>query len=196
MANQSTILAWEIPWTEEPGGLQSMGLQKNQTRLSDWTTTATHKAQQGGQEVCRSRRWGQGGVKGRLCRTHSDWMMAPRIYDYVLTPGSCEYSLIVKRVNSALYDKNMTTDLDLLFSHSVVSDSLWLQGLEHVGLLCLLRFISIESVMLSNHLILCHPFLLLPLIFPSIRVFSSELTLHIRWPKYWSFSLSISPSNE
>ena len=55
---------------------------------------------------------------------------------------------------------------------------------------------SIESVMLSNHLILCHPLLLLPSIFPSIRVFSSESALHIRWPKYWSFSFSISPSNE
>ena len=58
----------------------------------------------------------------------------------------------------------------------------------------LLKLMSIESVMLSNHLILCHPLLLLPSIFPSIRVFSNELTLHIRWPKYWSFS--ISPSNE
>ena len=55
---------------------------------------------------------------------------------------------------------------------------------------------SIESVMPSNHLILCRPLLLLPPIFPSIRVFSSESTLHIRWPKYWSFSFSISPSNE
>ena len=55
---------------------------------------------------------------------------------------------------------------------------------------------SIESVMPSNHLILCHPLLLLPSIFPSIRVFSSESAPHIRWPKYWSFSLSISPSNE
>ena len=55
---------------------------------------------------------------------------------------------------------------------------------------------SIESVMPSNHLILCHPLLLLPAIFPSIRVFSNESLLHIRWPKYWSFSLSISPSNE
>ena len=55
---------------------------------------------------------------------------------------------------------------------------------------------SIESVMLSNHLILCRPFLFLPSIFPSIRVFSNESALHIRWPKYWSFSLSISPSNE
>ena len=59
----------------------------------------------------------------------------------------------------------------------------------------LFKSISIESVMLSNHLILCHP-LLLSSIFPSIRVFSSELALLIRWPKYWSFSFSISPSNE
>ena len=56
--------------------------------------------------------------------------------------------------------------------------------------------ISIESVMPANHLILCHPFFLLPSIFPSIRVFSNELTLCVRWPKYWSFSFSISPSNE
>jgi len=54
----------------------------------------------------------------------------------------------------------------------------------------------IESVILSNHIILCHPFLLLPPIFPSIRVFSNESTLHIKWPKFWSFSLSISPSNK
>ena len=55
---------------------------------------------------------------------------------------------------------------------------------------------SIESVMPSSHLILCRPFLLLPSIFPSIRVFSNESDFHIRWPKYWSFSFSISPSNE
>ena len=60
----------------------------------------------------------------------------------------------------------------------------------------LLKLMSIESVMPFNHLILCHPFLLLPSIFPSIRVFSNESVLCIRWPKYWSFSFSISPSNE
>ena len=53
-----------------------------------------------------------------------------------------------------------------------------------------------ESVMLSNHLILCHPLLILPSIVPSIRVFSTQLALHIRWPKYWSSSFSISPSSE
>ena len=58
------------------------------------------------------------------------------------------------------------------------------------------QLMSIESVIPSNHLILCHPLLLLPSIFPSIRVFSNESVLQIRWPKHWSFSLSISPSNE
>ena len=60
----------------------------------------------------------------------------------------------------------------------------------------LFKLMPIESVMPSNHLILCHPFLLPPSIFPSIRVFSNESVLCIRWPKYWSFSFSISPSNE
>ena len=60
----------------------------------------------------------------------------------------------------------------------------------------LLKLMSIESVMLSNHLILCCLLLLLSSVFPSIRVFSNESALHIRWPKYWSFSFSISPSNE
>ena len=60
----------------------------------------------------------------------------------------------------------------------------------------LLKLISIESVMTSNHLILCHPLLLLPLIFPSIWVFSNELVLRIKWPEYWSFSFSISPCSE
>ena len=60
----------------------------------------------------------------------------------------------------------------------------------------LLKLMSIESVMPSNHLILCHPLLCPPSIFPSIRVFSNESVLHTRWPKYWSFSFNISPSNE
>ena len=60
----------------------------------------------------------------------------------------------------------------------------------------LLKLIYIRLVMPSNHLILCHPLLLLPSVFPSIRVFSNVSVLHIRWPKYWSFSFSICPSNE
>ena len=86
------------------------------------------------------------------------------------------------------------------FSRSVVSDSLPPHGLQHTLSITnsrsLPKLTSIQSVMPSNHLILCHPFLLLPSIFPSIRVFSNESALHIRWPKDWSFSFSNSPSNE
>ena len=87
------------------------------------------------------------------------------------------------------------------FSHSVVSDSLQPHGLQHAYLSItnsqsLHKLMSIELVMSSNHIILCHPLLLPPSIFPSIRVFSNESVLCIRWPKYWSFSFSLSPSNE
>ena len=88
------------------------------------------------------------------------------------------------------------------FSCTVVSDSVtpWTAArqasLSITNSWSLLKLMSIELVMPSNHLILCHPLLLLPSVFPSIRVFSNESVLHIRWPKYWSFSFSISPSNE
>ena len=88
------------------------------------------------------------------------------------------------------------------FSGSVVADSAtpWTAArqasLSITSSRSLLKLMSIESVMPSNHLILCRPLLLPPSIFPSIRVFSNESVLHIRWPKYWSFSFSISPFNE
>ena len=88
------------------------------------------------------------------------------------------------------------------FSRSVSSDSLWPHELQHVRPPCpipssqsLLKLMSIKSVMPSNYLILCCPLLFLPSIFPSITVFSNESALRIRWPKYWSFSFHISPSN-
>jgi len=84
-----------------------------------------------------------------------------------------------------------------------MSDSLWPHGMQHSKAFLsinnswiLLKLMSIESVIPSNDFILCFPLLLLPSIFPSMRVFSSESFLHIRWPKYWSFSFNISPSNE
>ena len=101
-----------------------------------------------------------------------------------------------------------TLNITLLLLHFIV------QSLNHVQLVAtpwtaahqaspsftipqsLLKLMPIESVMLSNHLILCHPLLLLPSVLPSIRVSSYKSALHIRWPKYWSFSFSISPSNE
>ena len=88
------------------------------------------------------------------------------------------------------------------FSHSVVSDSATPQTAACQASLSITNSqsppkpMSIESVIPSNHLILCHPLLLPPSLFPSISVFSNESVLHIRWLKYWSFSFSISPSNE
>ena len=90
----------------------------------------------------------------------------------------------------------------LLFSHSVVSNcaTLWTAArqasLSFTISQNFLRLMSIKLVMPSNHLILCHPLLLLLSVFPSIRVFSGESALHIRWPSYWCFSFSISPSSE
>ena len=87
------------------------------------------------------------------------------------------------------------------FSHSVVSDSMTPWTTAHKASLSITnswslpKLVSTELVMPFNHLILCHP-ILLPSIFPSIRVFSNELALHIRWPKYWSFSFNISPSSK
>ena len=88
------------------------------------------------------------------------------------------------------------------FSRSVVSDSVTSCTAARQTFLSitnsrsLLKLMSIKSVMPSNHLILCHPLLLLPSIIPSFRVFSNESVLRIRWPEYWSFSFTISPSNE
>ena len=94
-----------------------------------------------------------------------------------------------------------TSHSSVQFSHSVASDSFQPHGLQHARPPCPSPTPGVypnsihESVLPSNHLILCHP-LLPPSIFPSLRVFSNESVLHIRWPKYWSFSFSISPSNE
>ena len=87
------------------------------------------------------------------------------------------------------------------FSHSVLSSSLRPHGLQltkpsYHQLRGLLKLMSVESAMPSSHLILCHPLLLLPSIFPSINVFSNESSLCIRWPKFWSFRFNISPSSE
>ena len=88
------------------------------------------------------------------------------------------------------------------FGHSIMSDSATPWTVAHQASLSitnswsLYKLMSIESVMPSNHLILCRPLLLLPSVFPSIRVFSNESAVCIRWPKYWSFSFSISPSKE
>ena len=98
--------------------------------------------------------------------------------------------------------KNILEFTSLQFSRSVMSDSAtpWIAALQAslsiTNSWSLLKLMPIESVMPSSHITLCHPLFLLPPIPPSIRVFSNKSTLRMRWPKYWSFSFSISPSNE
>ena len=103
-----------------------------------------------------------------------------------------------RRRNSSPENLSGAHRLVCQFSRSVMSDSLRPHGLQAslsiTNFCSLLKLMSIESVMPSNHL--CQPLLLLPSIFPSIRGFSSESVLRIRWPKHWSFTFSISPSNE
>ena len=137
MATHSSILACEIPWTEEPVRLQSMGSQRVR---QDWTGTHMYV---GISESAVS--WCRNDVFNGSCNPTD-----------CSTPG---------------------------FSSSKISHSLF-------------KFMSTESVMLSNHLILCRPLLLLPSSLPSIRVFSNESSLRIMWPKYWSFTLQqVCPGN-
>ena len=125
---------------------------------------------------------------------------------------TCELTCVLGHANTHWHIWKFTTWRFLCRRLTVVSQSV--QSLSHVWLFAtpwaaahqaslsitnswsLLKPMSIKSLMPSNHLILCHPLLLLPSIFTSIRVFFSESVLHIRWPKYWSFSFSISPSKE
>ena len=103
---------------------------------------------------------------------------------------------------TCIYIQHYKSIMLLLFSHSVVSDSAtpWTTAcqatLSITNSQSLPKLKSIEPVMPPNHLVFCHPLLLLPSVFPSIKAFSNESVLRIRWPKFWSFSFSISPSNE
>ena len=110
--------------------------------------------------------------------------------------GKCS-ALNIKKHTPSIYRSDLMLQFSSVqFSHSVLSNSVIPWTTARQASLSIIKFMSIESVMPSNHLILCHLLLLLPSIFPSIRVFSNESALHIRWPKYWSFSFNISPSNE
>ena len=135
------------------------------------------------------------------CRLR-DWAYASAGEFFTTVPPGKPRWRWTKRLLRQLKDLGCEVLL-LLFSHSVVSDSLRPHGLQHTRLPCpftisqsLLTLMSVELVMPSNHLILCHPLLFLPSIFPSIRVFSNESALPIRWPNNWSFSFSISAPNE
>ena len=124
--------------------------------------------------------------------------------DYYLSPIIlCSKNFLLFLYSSGMANfASQTLCSSVQFSHSVMSNSLWAHGLQHARLPCPsptpgpCSNSSIEWMMPSNHLILCRPLLLLPSVFPTIRVFSKESVLHIRWQKYWPFSFSISPSSE
>ena len=154
-------------------------------------------------EVCISGIWGaiQSSAFTRILLTHTSRTLKPLISSVqfsrsVVYDSSWPHGLQHARPPRPWDSPGKNTGVDC---HALLQGIFLTQG-SNPSLLCLLdcllKLMSIESVMPSNYLILCGPLLLLPLIFPSIRVFSNESVLHVRWPEYWSFSFSISPSNE
>ena len=127
-------------------------------------------------------------------QTMGPWLLCPWDSPGKKTGVGCHASLLTGYQFSSVAQLCLVTLCDLL-EHARGSTACQ-ASLSITNSWSLLKLMSIESVMPSNHLILCHPLLLLPSIFPSIRVFSDESVLCIRWPKYWSFSFSISTSNE
>ena len=131
-----------------------------------------------------------------------EWEKVEAVIDFIfvaskITADSDPSHGIQRRL---LLEKKPMTNLAIVLSHVQHFVTPWTAerqaSLSFTNSWSLLKLMPIESVMPSNHLILCRPFLLLPSIPPSIRVFSNESTLRMRWPKYWSFSFSISHSNE
>ena len=167
MATHSSTQAWKIPWTGEPGGLPSIGLHRVRHYWSDLAA---------------------GAVVLQCCV--SFLLYSSQSASCIHIPHSFTFIQLITYISS------------IQFSFSVMSNSVTSWTAAHQVSLSitnsqsLLKLMSIKLVMPSNHLILCRPLLLLPSVFTSIRVFSNESVLWIQWPKYWSFSFSISPSNE
>ena len=177
MATHSSVLAWRIPGTEEPVGLPSM---------------RSHRVGHGSHDLAVAVRFSFPWVRllklghciGSLGKSRrSDFCKSGKILVTNILTRNVHIPVPVQSLSRVrLFATPQTTARQA----SLSTTNSWSSP----------KPMSIKSVMPSNHLILCHPLLLLPSILPSIRVFSSELALHIRWPKYWSFSFSISPSNE
>ena len=171
MATHSSILAWRFPWTEEPGGLKFHCLAE-----LDRIETSQHTSMH---------------LISLIAKSHRDNPEDP--------DASSRCCGLHHRGESSLFNNSVIFISSVQFSRSVVSSSLrppWTVACQAslTNSRSLLRLMSIASVMPSNHLILSHPLHLLPSVFSSIRVFSNESVLHIRWRMFWSFS--ISPSNE
>ena len=169
MATHSSVLAWRIPGTEDPGGLLSVGLHRVR---HDWSDLAAAAAVQ----------------------VYS-YVLGIRVIDYLVKDVAIKFARneqLVSHVFQIRSDQSLS--LVRLFATPWIAARQ--ASLSITNSRSSLRLMSIESVMPSSHLIVCRPLLLLPLIPPSIRVFSNESTLCMRWPKYWSFSFSIIPSRE
>ena len=237
MDTHSSILAWEISWTEEPGGLQRVRYNLATKQYRAWEsfnplmTWLEHKGR-GKESSCSpgwlswdihlSCSWMRIYISSALGSQASDsnWKYTTSFLGLLFTDGRCDTSQPPSLWDPTPLSKYLSYTLVIYFTYSSYWLFLWrtltdtaAQGVRKVFLLCccswtaahqaclsftfsqsLLKLMPIESVMPSNHLILCHPLPLLPSIFLSIRIFSNESALHIRWPKYWSFS--INSSNE
>ena len=188
MATHSSILVWRILWTEKPGGLQPMGSQ----RIGHYWVTNTYRFH----ETCKITPTSHKQTSLKV-KENIDKSILPLVISFFFFN---ENHLLTSEAHNI-------PDLTLYWLSSVQSLSCawflvtpWtvahLVSMSITNSLSLHKLMSIESVRPSNHLILCCPILLLPSIFPSIRVFSNESILRMMWPKYWSFSFSISSSNE
>ena len=206
MATHSSILAWRVPGTGEPGGLPSMGSHRIRHDWSNLAAAAAVRLPQLHSPHCNSikctRQLGYRvslskaqiasttvNYKGLLLTPTSKIIPAHRLWTLTQTPRSQ-----TKRKLISLFSAVQSHSRVQLFATPWIAAcqaSLYISNSRSS-----LRLTSIESVMPSSHLILCRPLLLLPPIPPSIRVFSTESTLLMRWPKYWSFSFSIIPSKE
>ena len=164
MTTHSSVLAWRIPWTAEPGGLQSMGSQRVR---HDWVTNT----------LCLKDS-SEGRADNRAVQARGVYLSSLLPCSTTQVQFSSVQSFSPVRFPATPWTAAPKASLSFTISQS------------------LLKRQYIKSVMPSNHLILCHPLLLLPSVLPSIRDFSNKSVLHIRWPKYPSFSISISPSNE
>ena len=171
MATQSSVLAWRIPYTEEPDRLQYMGSQSR-----TWLSTRTYLRQSHSLYLSRL-------VICIWCRHIASHRKFLYLY-YMVSLWVCLG--LFSSVQSLSQVRLFTTPWTTAWQASLSITNSWSSP----------RLMSIELVMPSSYLIVCRPLLLLPSIFPNIRVFSNESALHIRWPKYWSFSFHISPSNE
>ena len=207
MATHSSINAWRIPWTQEPGRLSPWGHRGRHdlaTNNNKYQRLMNFLSQM---KIIKKKQF----VK-RIKTREFLLALGRRLQDlcfwFFLTLSPMTAALEAAQGSLTLWPMTKKNPVPRPLNTVVVQSlhHVWLfvtpwTAARHARLPCpisqnLLKLMCIESVKPSNHLILCNPLLLLPSVFPSIRIFSNESALHIKWSKYWTFSFSISPSNE